>query len=301
MSNKPTLKTILQHPRLAFLPLFNGKHLRWLPDRYYLRFEYLIITGHILHLNNPVTFNEKIQYLKVNDRREIYSYLADKLTARKFVTETIGDKYLVPLLGAWDDAGEIDFDALPDRFALKCTHGYGDMVLCQDKTTLDIPAARNTLNASLKEDFFYRGREWAYSNTHPKIMAEQFIDDGGRRPADYKFMCFNGTVKYICISRSLGDTDGCVSFYNSDGTRAPFKRVDYPECPGADVLPRHIDEMKALAETLAKRADVPFVRVDFYEAGGRIYFSEFTFYPCGGTMFFDPPEYDEKMGKELQL
>lgn len=302
ISKKDYIQAVRKRPLCLFLPLFETNLLKWIPDERYLKMEYRVITGKKLNLHPPVTFNEKIQWLKLHDRNPLYRDLTDKYRNRKFVEKYIGEKYLVPLLGVWDRAEEIDFDSLPNRFALKCTHGYGGIVLCRDKKSLDVKKAREKLNRALDTDFYPRGREWAYGNAAPKIIAERFIDDGGgARPADYKFLCMNGKVRCVCISRSLGDEEGCVSFFDPKGERLPFKRVDYPDYPKDQPLPASFQEMKEAAEILAKASQGPFIRVDFYEMQTNIYFSEFTFYPCGGTMFLDPPEYDKVLGEQLEI
>lgn len=303
MHNKQFWNAVRKRPICILIPLFETNLLRWMPDEIYLKLEYRVLTGKKLHLNPPVTFNEKIQWLKLHDRKPIYRKLADKYQNRKFVKENIGEEYLVPLLGVWENAEEIDFETLPHRFVLKCTQGYGGMVICHDKSKLDIEQVKKSLNRTLATDFYPRGREWAYGRTEPKIIAEKMIDDGGgTRPADYKFMCMNGKVRCVCVSRSLGDEKkGCVSFFQPDGRRAPFKRVDYPEYPVENPMPACFEEMKEAAEKLAQSSGAPFIRVDFYEMNEKAYFSEFTFYPCGGTMFLDPPEYDEILGKYLDI
>lgn len=289
--------------RLSFLPLFEGNALRWIPDRQYLRLEYWVITGKRLHLLRPKTFNEKIQWLKLHDRKPIYRALADKYENRALVKPLLGEEHMVPLLGVWDCPDAIDWDMLPESFVLKCTKGYGGYVLCPGKSSLDRAAATATLSRTWNTDFYPRGREWAYGGPKGKIIAEELIDDGGgSRPADYKFFVMNGTVKCVAVSRSLGNrAEGCISFFGPDGTRAPFKRVDYPDYPGDDPMPACFEEMKTSAERIAQSADAVFLRVDFYVRNGTYYFSECTFYPCGGTMFLDPPEYDRKLGDLLDL
>lgn len=302
ISKKEYLKAVRKRPLCLFLPMFQSNLLRWIPDERYLKMEYRVIMGKKLHLDPPITFNEKIQWLKLHDRKQIYRELADKYKNRKFVEEYIGKGYLIPLLGVWDRAQDIDFDILPEQFVLKSTHGYGGMILCYEKQKLNTRLVRKKLNQVLVTDFYPRGREWSYGGASPKIIAEKLIDDGGgERPADYKFFCMNGEVRCVCLSRSLGDKKGCVSFFRPDGERMPFKRVDYPDYPGKNPLPGSFQEMKEAAQTLAKASQAAFIRVDFYEMRGKVYFSEFTFYPCGGTAFLDPPEYDEALGDLLKI
>jgi hypothetical protein len=296
---------VLSRPAWLLLPLFERGTFSKMSDTDYLRLQYWTYTGKRLRLDSPRTFNEKIEWLKAYDHREIYRTLADKLQAREFFEKNLGKSWLVPLFGVWDSEADIDFDKLPDKFVLKCTHGYGGMILCRNKRKLDEDGARERLKKTLATDFYGRSREWAYCNATPRIIGEQYVDDGGGdRPADYKFMCFNGQVGAVCISRGLGDfSSGVCAFFDRDGFPAGFKRKDYPDkTDGAfPALPKRFLEMRDAAETLARAIDVPFVRVDFYSVGSRAFFSEFTFYPCGGTMFLDPPEADLHLGKMLEL
>lgn len=299
---KTFTKAVLERPALLLLPALEGGLFDWMGDESYLRFAYHVITGGTLRLDSPQTFNEKIAWLKLHDRQTLYLDLADKLRVRGYVSRWLGDEWLVPLLGTWSDARDIDFDVLPKSFVLKCTNGYGGTVIRREGADFDRDVARSVLAKTLATDFFGRAREWAYRDDDPRIIAEAYVDDGGARPADYKFMCFNGRVGLVCISRGLGDFEtGSVSFFLPDGTRAPFKRKDYPDYPGDVILPKSYARMYDAAEKLVSRIGAPFVRVDFYETQGRPLFSEFTFYPCGGTIFFDPPEYDLAVGSLLEL
>lgn len=303
LEKKEFWRAVRKRPAWLLLPFFESGLLNSVRDDRYLKLQYWAYTGKKLHLNPPVTFNEKIAWLKMHDRRDIYRILADKYAVRQFVEKYLDETWLVPLLGVWDSVEAINLDDLPDAFVMKCTHGYGGTVLCRDKRTLDFEKTKMDLKKVMNTDFYGRSREWAYYQPKPKVIAEALIDDGGgSRPADYKFMCFNGKIEFICISRGLGDfSRGAVSFYYPDGSPAPFKRKDYPNYPEEQGMPQYFETMKRAAELLAEAADVPFVRIDFYEAKGKVYFSEFTFYPCGGTMFLDPPQYDGMLGNLLQL
>lgn len=304
MLDKKTFWTaVRKRPSWLLLPVLESGLLDFLGDAPYLKLSYWAMTGKTLDVKNPRTFNEKIAWIKLNDRKPVYRIMADKLLARDFVAEHVGGEWLVPLVGSWDAPEDISLDELPERFVLKCSAGYGSTFICRDKASFDFEPAKAGLSKALRTDYFSRGREWAYKRYEPRIIAEEFVDDeGGERPADYKFMCMNGKVKLVCISRGLGDFDtGSVSFFFPDGSRAPFKRLDYPDYPGESPLPPSYADMVQAAEALASAAEAPFLRVDFYDMGGRPYFSEFTFYPCGGTMFLDPPESDAVLGLMLDL
>ena len=305
MLDKETFaRAVAERPTFALLPYFEDGTFDFMPDEAYLPFHYNALTGNTLDLEHPVTFNDKIAWLKVHDRNPLYQQLVDKLAVREFVATYVGDGWLVPLLGVWNTPEEVDFDALPERFALKCTHSQGGVVVCRDKAALDRKAAIARLRTAYDRDFFSPAREWAYKDPTPRVIAEAFVDDGGEVPADYKFFCMNGKVRLVCVSRAVGaahEGQGSISFFWPDGERAPFKRADYPDFPSDLVFPAAYDEMYAAAEVLSHATGAPFVRVDLYCASERPFFSEFTFYPCGGTIFFDPPEFDRVVGDLLDL
>lgn len=268
-----------------------------IPDGLYLRFLYRIKTGRTLHLKNPKTYSEKLNWLKIYDRNPLYTKLVDKYEVRDFVKERIGEEYLFPLLGVWDRFDDIDFTALPDRFVLKCTHDFGSVVIVNDKESFDKEAAKVTINNELKYNFFYRGREWAYKNVKPRIIAEQNMQTGSTRLIDYKFFCFGGKVKYMFVATGRG-ADLRFDFFDRNYNHLPVKNG----VPNADITPPkpdHYDEMVEIAERLA--SGINNVRVDLYNLGGQIYFSEMTFYHNGGMVAFEPYEIDVELGKDFLL
>lgn len=300
---KTFVRAVATRPAWVFLPLIERGWLGWLDDEMYLRFSSWVMLGRPLNLRHPITFNDKIGWLKINDRKPIYRIMADKCRARSFVEKTVGALWLLPLLGTWDDVEQIDFERLPDKFVLKCTKGNGGVAICSDRSSFDEERARLRLARALEKDYYMAAREWAYKSAGPRIMAEAFVGGGAAaRPADYKFMVMNGKVKLVCVSRGLGDLEtGAVSFFLPDGTPAPFKRADYPECSADLVIDEEYLRMYEAAERLAVASDAVFLRVDFLRGRKRAYFSEFTFYPCGGSVFFDPPAYDALVGSLLEL
>jgi hypothetical protein len=301
---KTFAKAVLARPSWLLLPLMEAGAFDRLDDERYLKLSHRVITGERLNLDAPETFNDKIAWCKLHDHNPLYRKLADKLGAREFVAEKLDESWLVPLLGVYRRPEDIDYDSLPDRFVLKCTHGYGGTVICRDRASFDASTANEILAGTLATDFYGRGREWAYAQADPRIVAEQFVDDGGARPADYKFMCFNGEALMACVSRAVSADHkqrGSVSFFHVDGERMPFKRADYPEYSVDQPFPACYPSMYEAAGKLAREVGAPFVRVDFYEMAGRPYFSEFTFYPCGGTMMLEPKEYGCVLGDFMQL
>ena len=274
---------------------------RYLPDPLFLRLRYKMLTGRRLHLWRPRSFNEKIQWLKLHDRRPEYSSLADKAAAKSIVDGRLGKQVSIPTLGCWERASDIDFDSLPQQFVLKCTHDSGSVIVCRDKSALDRDAAVRSLDAALKKNFYYAAREWAYKDIRPAVIAEPLLSDGHAEGlTDYKFFCFNGEPRLLYISRGLEDhSTARISFVGLDWTPAPFRRSDYTPFETLPEKPAGLDKMMRYSRILAE--GTYFVRVDFYEAGGEVYFSEMTFYPTGGYLPFGSDEEDLTLGGWLKL
>lgn len=280
-------------------------HAPWLfGDRKYLELRWLFRTGRRLDLENPLSFNEKLQWLKLYDRKQIYHTMVDKAEAKDYAASVIGREYIIPTIGVYDRVSEIPWDSLPSRFVLKCTHDSGGMIICRDKSALDIPEACRKLRSALHTNFWKRDREWPYKGVKPRIICEQYMEDPAQKNGlvDYKFFCMNGKPGFMYISEGLEDhSTARISFAGLDGTELPFKRSDYKNFGGGLPVCGHLEEMKCLASRLAEAVGNPFVRVDMYEIGGHIYFSELTFYPNGGYIPFEPAEWDRKLGDMIQL
>ena len=274
---------------------------RFVPDGPYLRYRYRLLLGRPLNLRHPLAFSEKIQWLKLHDRKPGYVSLSDKAAAKQIVAEKIGPGYIIETLGVWKRAEDIDFDSLPDRFVLKCTHDSGSVIICKDKSAFDREGAVRRLNSALAGRFWQVAREWAYKDVEPKIIAEPFVEDApGSGLTDYKFFCFNGEPKLLYVSLGLDDhSTARMDFLYPDWTPAPFRRSDYRPFDVLPPRPEGLDDMLALSRSLS--AGIPFVRVDFYQVGARVLFSEMTFYPCGGFMPLETVEQDLQMGRLLKL
>lgn len=270
-------------------------------DALYLKIKYWGMMGKKLDLKHPKTFNEKLQWLKLYDRKDEYTAMVDKAAAKDYAAEKIGSQYIIPTLGVWERFEEIDFDALPDRFVLKCTHDSGGLVICKDKSKLDLAQARQKIERSLKTDYYMSGREWPYKNVPRRIIAEKYMEDhlcGELR--DYKFFCFNGVAEsvMVCTERETGepkfyffDKSWTLKRYNLRGKAAP---------EGFTLeKPARIDEMFALAEKLS--AGIPFLRVDLYSIDGAPYFGETTFFPDSGFDANLLAETDAYWGSLLKL
>lgn len=295
------IKKFLKNPLLLFVTLGHRGFFNWMDDERYLKIVYRIQMGKKLNLDPPVTFNEKIQWLKLYDRKPKYTMMVDKYEAKKYVADLIGEQYIIPTLGVWNHFDEIDFDKLPNQFVLKCTHDSGGLIICRDKEKLDKEKARRKLENCLKHNFFWGMREWPYKDVKPRIIAEEYLEDTQtQKLIDYKFYCFHGNPMLLYVSEGLEDHfTAKISFLNMDWTRAPFFRSDYKDFEILPDRPREYDRMISVAETLSK--GVPFIRVDLYEVRGKIYFSELTFSPCSGMMPFEPEEWDKKLGEWLKL
>lgn len=270
-------------------------------DETYLKRKYKACMGKALNLNSPQTFNEKLQWLKLHDRKPEYTMMVDKYAVRKYIADTIGEEYLIPLLGVWDNPDEINFDALPNQFVLKCNHNSGlGMCICKDRSKLDIEKVKAGLRKGLQQDYYLTSREWPYKNVSKKIVCEEYMEDRqAHELVDYKFMCFSGEVKcsFTCSER-FTDSGLKVTFFDKDWNVMPFER-HYPASKKPLTKPINYRKMIQFAEELSK--GIPFVRVDFYEINGQLYFGELTFYPGGGFEEFTPEEWDYKLGDFLKL
>lgn len=261
--------------------------------------------GRILHLRHPKTFSEKIQWLKLYNRKPEYTQMVDKVLVKDYVAKAIGKEYIIPTLGVWKTFDEIDFDSLPKQFVLKCNHDSGGVIICKDKRTFDRVQSRRVLNKSLKRNFFYGGREYPYKYVEPCIMAEEYMQniDGGDL-VDYKFFCFSGEVK-MCQVISDRFTDEKIDFYDRDWNRLIGLigliglNIDAKNSIEDKPRPQRYEEMIRIAETLSK--GMIFVRVDLYDINDKIYFGELTFFPASGFGYFRPDEWNGKLGNMIKL
>ena len=256
--------------------------------------------GYNLNLENPQTYNEKLQWMKLYYHNPLYTTLVDKYAVKQYVEERIGKEYLIPTIGVWDSFDDIDFEKLPRQFVLKCTHDSGGLVICKDKSKLDVLKARETITKCLKHNFYYSGFEWPYKNVKPRLIAEQYMEDSKTKELrDYKFFCFDGVVKYLFIATDRQNREEpYFDFFDEDFNYLDM-RQGHPNAPTLPDKPICFEKMKLLAAELS--AGMPHVRVDFYEVDGKVYFGEFTFFHHGGWTPFDPEEWDYTFGKEIKL
>ena len=269
-------------------------------DKQFLKVIYRKLMGSELNLECPQTFSEKLQWLKLYNHNPQYTQMVDKYEAKKYVAGIIGDEYIIPTLAVYNNTAEIDLDALPDRFVLKCTHDSGSVAICKDKKTFKKNEAFAMLEKGLRKNFFWENREWPYKNVKPRIIAEAYLEDKDTPDLrDYKFFSFGGEVKYCQVISGRNSTM-CIDFFDRDWNHQPFHGLGYyPFAEAAIDCPRQLEKMWQAATMLAK--DKPFSRIDFYEAGDSVYFGEITFFPASGFGGFYPQEWDYKFGQWLKL
>lgn len=272
-----------------------------IPDKTFLKFKYKACMGKALNLNDPKTYNEKLNWLKLYDRRDVYTQMVDKHLVKAYVADKIGSQHIIPTLGVWESAEQIDFDALPNQFVLKWNHDSGSAVICKDKKQLDRQAAVAKLARCHKNNGYWHAREWPYKNVKPCIIAEQYMEDektGELR--DYKFFCFNGDVKamFIATERQKAGEEVKFDFFDAEGNHLDV-RQGHPNAAQCPQLPQTFEEMKVLAQKLS--LGIPQVRVDFYEVNGRIYFGELTFSHFAAMVPFEPEQWDAELGSYIVL
>ena len=273
--------------------------MRFLPDRLYIQIYYFAHFKKFCDLKDPKTYNEKLNWLKLHDHNPLYNTLVDKYEVKEYVAKRIGDQFIIPTLGVWNSFDEIDFDKLPEQFVLKCTHDSEGLVIVRDKSKLDKATAKQKIEAALKQNFYFIGREWPYKDIKPRVIAEQYMEDhvdGELR--DYKFFCFDGEPKAMFVASDRVSDHVKFDYFDLD-----FQHLDIKQkYPHALVFPRKPDtfnQMIEFSKVLSK--GFPHVRVDFYEVDGHLYFGELTFYHFSGFMPFEPDQWDRIFGDWIKL
>ena len=279
--------------------LVNHRLINWMPDKPYLQIFYFSEFGKTINFKNPQTFNEKLNWLKLYYRNPELVTLVDKYKVKKYVADKIGKQYVIPTFGIWEKFGDICFAELPNQFVLKCTHDSGGIVICKDKSKLDLEAARVKLEKSLRDDYYLWAREWPYKEVKPRIIAEKYMEDQKTKELrDYKFFCFNGEPKLMFVATERGAKNTKFDFFDMQ-----FNHMDivqhYPNSKFLIKKPEHFEEMLLLAKKLSD--GFPHVRVDFYEVNGKVYFGEMTFFHFGALVPFETKEWDKKIGDWLVL
>lgn len=270
----------------------------WMSDRFHLEMNYLFTKREHLDLDHPRTFNEKLQWLKIYDRNPLYTTLVDKYLVKDWVKGKIGEEYVIPTLMTYYSPDEIKLKTLPDQFVLKCTHDSGSVIICRDKSTFDLKAARERLAYCLSRDTSSYFCEWAYHDVPRRIIAEPLLVDGDNAELmDYKFFCFDGVPRIMYMSRDHAE-NATTDFFDMEFNHLPIRML----APPSDVLPEkpeQFEKLKELASSLSQ--GIPHVRVDFYVVNGKVFFGEMTFYHCGGMVTVQPPEWNLRMGDMIHL
>ena len=272
---------------------------RVLPDKLYLEMLYQVRMGEKLDLKNPNNFDEKLQWLKLYDRKPEYTIMADKYEVRKYVEEKLGESYLIPLLGVWDSVDDIDFSMLPEQYVLQCTHDSGSVLICKEKNTFDIQSAKQKLEKTLRTNYFYPSREWPYKNIHPRIIAEKYMTDESHvELKDYKIYTFGGEPYLIQVDFGRF-VEHKRNLYTTDWQYID-EEIEYPKDPSVQIeKPESLGEMLECSRKLAE--GTVSLRTDFYSINDRIYFGEITFYQEAGFAHFSSEEFSRKLGEMIVL
>lgn len=272
--------------------------LGFIPNRPYLRMVYYLKTGRTLDLNNPIGFNEKLNWLKLNDIHSEYTSFVDKYEVRSIVDRILGEGYMFPLLGVWNHYEEIDFSALPNQFVLKCTHDSGSVKIIKDKTLINHKEYKSFFESRLRVNSFNLGREYPYKNVKPRIIAEKLMEAKGGIN-DYKFFCFDGkpTIMFVATERASGDTK--FDFYDMDFNHLDIINIHPQSTKGGISKPKCFDDMKDIAAKCSQ--GMKFVRIDLYEVDGKVYFGEFTFFHGGGFWLFKPDHWEKDLGDLIKI
>lgn len=294
------VKQFVLDPKVRFGYLTRAGFYNHMSDEEYLSRKYQLYFGQKMDLQNPQTFNEKLQWLKLYNRKPEYTVMVDKYKVREYIAQELGEEYLIPLLGVWDNPDEIDFDALPNQFVLKCNHNSGlGMCICKDKSELDISKVKVELRKGLKQDYYLTGREWPYKDVPRKIIAEKYMEDVSGDLKDYKFYCFNGEMKFVMINSDRNTSRPTrADYFDRDFNWLDFT-WGYSHAEVHPKKPEQFEKMVAIVEKLAK--GLPHIRVDLYDCNGKIYFGELTFFDGSGFDKIEPLEWDYKIGKLLKL
>ena len=289
----------LTHPREALICLMNKNFFFFLPDKLYLKWKYKLLIGKKLDLKNPKLLSEKLQWLKLYNRNPEYTEMVDKYEVRNYIENKIGKQYLIPLVGVYDNFNDIDFDKLPNQFVIKCTHDSGGLVICKDKNTLNMKAAKKKINKFMKRNYYKVHREWPYKNVKPRIVIEKYIENKDKSDLlEYNIFCFNGIPKLVSVCYGDKEKNRFNDFYDSDFNKLDLKCI-YNASNVIFDKPKQFDKMKEIASILSK--NIPHLRVDFYLCNNKIYLGELTFFHFAGFTKFEPKDYEITLVNYLKL
>ena len=296
------IKDLVKHPSKFIIFIIDRKPFHFLSDKIYLKIKYRILMGEKLNLEDPKTFDEKLQWLKLYNRKPEYTTMVDKYEVKEYISKTIGKEYVIPTIGIYERFDDINFSKLPNRFVIKCTHDSGGLVICKDKTKFDIKSARKKISKSLKRNYYYIGREWPYKNVKPRILIEKYMEDKkDEELRDYKFYCFDGYVKALMVATNRqSDTEElCFDYFDNKYNHLNLTNHWHPNAKIIPHKPNQFEKMIKLAEKLSR--GFPHIRVDFYEVNNKIYFGELTFYDMGGYLKIHPDDWNLEWGNLIDL
>ena len=303
------IKKMITDPKARFTYLNAKGFYRNISDEEFIKKAYKANFGKKIDLNSPQTFSEKLQWLKLNDRKAIYSMMVDKCRVKKYVADIIGEQYIIPTIDEWESPDDIDFNALPEKFVLKCNHNSGTgMCICKDKSQIDIETVKQNLKTGLEQDYYIYNREWPYKDIKKMILAEQYMEDMSDTNSviegltDYKFYCFNGEPKFLYVAKANfqnGIKHDLLEHYDLEWNLTPFQRTDHDRLPFKVEKPKDFDLMIEFSKKLSK--SIPFIRVDWYEINGHLYFGELTLYPGSGFVTFSPDCWNKELGSWIDI
>lgn len=296
------IKTFMHNPVYFITSPASKGYLNWVPDAIYLKILYRLSLGESCNLKNPVKYNEKLQWLKLHDRKPEYEKMVDKYEVRAYIAEKLGEEYLIPCYGVYDSFEQIDFSKLPEQFVLKCTHDSGSVEICKDRNAFDIKKAGERLTEALKKNYYNTYREWPYKNVKPRIIAEKFmVDEAVDDLRDYKVMCFNGEAKLIEVheNRFARDRGYTQTFYDREWNKLEIAQKGFLPTDEQRDKPAKLEEMLELSEAIAK--DMYHVRIDWYLIRDKLYFGEITFYDGSGFAKFDDEKDDLFFGSLIRI
>ena len=274
---------------------------KYLPDKLFMQITYKKRFGKKINFKHPSTFNEKMNWLKLYDRKPIYTTLVDKYEVKKEIASLLGEDLIIPTLGIYDDVNKIDLDSLPDCFVMKCTHDSGGVSVCKSKKEYDFCQEKKKIANNLNKNFYELNREWPYKDIQPRVIIEKYLDPGDEDLYDYKFFVFNKVCKCFKIDFNR-TTNHHANYYDMEQRLLPFGEVICPPVMEKNLpMPESFSIMRDKAELIASTYDIPFVRVDYYSVGNKPYFGEITLYPFGGFGRFEPNEWDDILGSWLIL
>ena len=288
--------------RGGLIPFFvyrTGIEKKW-DDEKYICFRYKSVFKNALNLKEPKLFSEKMQWLKLYNRKDEYTRMVDKYESKKLVADLIGERYIIPSLGVWKRFDDIDFDKLPDKFVLKTTHDSGGVFICKDRSTFNIEEAKAFISRSLARNYYSYCREWPYKNVEPRIIAEEYLEnDQVEGLHDYKVWCFNGHAEYVQYITGRISNVTYEGFYDRNWALQSFSYHN-PLMKDPIKKPEKLKELLDLAEILAN--GIPFSRIDFYILqNGDIKFGEITFFPMSGLEKWHPEDVDLLLGNKIVL